>query len=114
MSLKYEPASAEIKAQVLGLARSVASQARAEPLQAAYTVAAVLITAVILGRCEERALLSSSVSVYLSSPTTLEATQGQIDGFFSPPIQMPPRRGGICGKLTKDFPSTRLQGGQSI
>mmetsp|Transcript_44583 Transcript_44583/g.106328 ORF Transcript_44583/g.106328 Transcript_44583/m.106328 type:complete len:241 (+) Transcript_44583:122-844(+) len=40
----------EIKAQVLGLARSLGNQARAEPLQAAYTVAAVLITAVILGR----------------------------------------------------------------
>ena len=24
---------------------------------------------------------------------------------------MPPRRGGICGKLTQDLPSTRLQGG---
>jgi len=26
---------------------------------------------------------------------------------------MPPRRGGICGKLTRDLPSTRLQGGLS-
>ena len=33
--------------------------------------------------------------------TALEATRGKTDGFFRPtPIQMPPRRGGICGRLT--------------
>ena len=35
------------------------------------------------------------------------------NGWFlqSTPMQMPPRRGGICGRLTEDLPSTRLQGG---
>ena len=33
--------------------------------------------------------------------STLEATQGQIDGFFS---QLPPESGGICGRLTYDLP----------
>jgi hypothetical protein len=35
------------------------------------------------------------------------------NGWFleSTPIQMPPRRGGICGRLTQDLPSARLQGG---
>jgi len=35
------------------------------------------------------------------------------NGWFllSTPIQMPPRRGVICGRLTLDLLSTRLQGG---
>ena len=33
-----------------------------------------------------------------------------MNGFFSP-IQIPPQRGGNCGGLTQDFPSSRLQGG---
>jgi hypothetical protein len=36
--------------------------------------------------------------------------QGQDDGLASP-VQMPPRRGGICGGLSRGLPSTRLQGG---
>ena len=38
--------------------------------------------------------------------------QGANDWFLQPtPVQMPPLRGGICGRLTRDLPSNRLQGG---
>ena len=35
------------------------------------------------------------------------------NGWFlqSTAMQTPPQRGGICGRLTDDLPSTRLQGG---
>ena len=50
-----------------------------------------------LGACERRQV------------TTLEATQGQMDGFFSQlPYKCHLEEGGICGRLTSDLPSTRL------
>ena len=33
---------------------------------------------------------------------------------LSTPIQMPPRSGDNCGRLTSDLPSTRLQGGERL
>jgi hypothetical protein len=43
---------------------------------------------------------------------TLEATQGQIDGFFiQPPYECSPESGGICVRLTYDLPLGYLQGG---
>ena len=29
-------------------------------------------------------------------------------------MQIPPRNGGICGRLTQDLPSTRLYGGSKL
>ena len=44
-----------------------------------------------------------------------ESNPGANEWFLrSTPIQMPPRRGDICGRLTQPLPSTRLQGGLRI
>ena len=56
---------------------------------------------------------TTAVPQEMSGPdATLEATQGQMDGFFSQLPYKPPRRGGICERLTQDLPSSRLKGGK--
>ena len=48
-----------------------------------------------------------------ADPSTRPGGNPGENGWFleSTPMQIPPRRGGICGRLTSDLPSTRLQGG---
>jgi hypothetical protein len=58
----------------------------------------------------EKAILWRKACTLSQEPPWMQP-RGKWMFFKSTPIQIPPRRGGICGKLTYDLPSTRLQGG---